>query len=104
MLIKKKLVMGKLKSENQLGTYLQLLSGRDTIGEEIYENGFSGELLGPFQSIRVVYGTTIHCEGSSNSLLLDIDKGLITYNGSHYGIFEIFTAQIVGDEIHSVDV
>jgi hypothetical protein len=86
-----------------MSVYLELFHGRDSPDKDLDDWGFQGPVLGPFPFIQVTYGeiklgetiTWHEKEATSNPHYLDplyISKdGLVTYIGSFYGDFSIFS-------------
>jgi hypothetical protein len=60
--------------------YIKLLHGRDDPNQDMEDWGFNGPVLGPFRCIR---------SGGAEEIELGFTDDLLTYDGKHYGDFEI---------------
>jgi hypothetical protein len=79
--------------------YIKLLHGRDDPDQDMQDWGFAGPLLGLFEALHFTYRNHIRCISNSateEELELGFTDDMLTYEGKHYGDFEI-AAEFAGD-------
>ena len=71
--------------------YIKLLHGRDDPNQDMEDWGFNGPVLGPFEAVHFTYRDHIRCirSGGAQEIELGFTDDLLTYDGKHYGDFEI---------------
>lgn len=73
--------------------YLKLLHGRDNPAQDMQDWGYDGPMLGPFEAIHITYRDHIRCIAKdADEVELGFTDDMLTYQGKHYGDFEIAEA------------
>jgi hypothetical protein len=80
-----------------MSVYLKLLHGRDDPNQDMHDWGFNGPVLGPFEAVHFTYCVHVRCfwdwDGTTRDALeLSFTDDMLTYEGKHYGDFEIATS------------
>jgi hypothetical protein len=74
-----------------MSVYIKSLHGRDDPKQDMQEWGFNGPVLGPFEAIHFTYRHHVRCicGGGAEEIELGFTDDLLTYEGKHYGDYEI---------------
>jgi hypothetical protein len=74
-----------------MSVYIKLLHGRDDPKQDMQDWDFNGPVLGPFEAVHFTYRDHIRCIWNSGAqeIELGFTDDLLTYEGKHYGDFEI---------------
>jgi hypothetical protein len=78
----------------ETGVYIKLLHGRDNPDQQMDGWGFSGPVLGPFETVHFTYRTHVRCfpmEDGGDELELRFHDDMLVWKGKFYGDFEIAT-------------
>ncbi len=74
------------------GTYVNLFHGRKTPTEQVEDWGENGPILGPFESVGIVYGGSLKMASDRGGIwFIDLVGDCYYYDGQFYGDIEIMS-------------